>query len=164
MKKFFIIFILLIFGSALIYTQFINKTPEEKICSRLEQFEQAYADGDLNACIDCFDARTRNAYKGVGTLGSMIGGNVGLFNFNLGSDTLGALFSLGVAKGDEQVKFTVKSIKIIDQEHATVDAEIWTNADGVFSETTEAVTFDMKREPNSWYLFWQNDWYISEKF
>lgn len=83
-----------------------------KILECLENFETAYASGDLNGCIECFDAKSRNALKGIGTLGSMVGGSVGPFGFNLGSDMFSSLFSLGVATENEQIKFTVKKLFI----------------------------------------------------
>ena len=115
-------------------------------------FETAYASCDLNGCIECFDAKSRNALKGIGTLGSMVGGSVGPFGFNLGSDMFSSLFSLGVATENEQIKFTVKKIVYTDDNHAKVTADVWTSKDYLYDESTTEETFDMVKENGKWYL------------
>lgn len=134
------------------YFIFFQKSDEEKIVECLEKFETAYASGDLNGCIECFDAKSRNALKGFGTLGSMVQGSVGPFNFNLGGDMFSGLFSIGVATEDEQVKFTVKKIVFTDDTHARVTADVWTSEDYLYAESTTEQTFDMVKENGDWYL------------
>ena len=152
MKKVIAILIALAIACTGAYFIFFQKSDEEKILECLENFETAYASGDLNGCIECFDAKSRNALKGIGTLGSMVGGSVGPFGFNLGSDMFSSLFSLGVAIENEQIKFTVKKIVYTDDNHAKVTADVWTSKDYLYDESTTEETFDMVKENGKWYL------------
>lgn len=79
------------------YFAFFYKSDAEKIVERLETFEEAYSTGNFEGVIDCMDAKSRNALKGVGKLGSMVGGDVGPLDINFGSDLFSGLFALGVA-------------------------------------------------------------------
>ena len=61
MKKVIAILIALAIACTGAYFIFFQKSDEEKILECLENFETAYASGDLNGCIECFDAKSRNA-------------------------------------------------------------------------------------------------------
>lgn len=164
MKKFIIFVLIVAVGLTAVYFSFFQKSDEEKINARLDQFEQAYVTGDLDGCIKCFDSRSRKAYEGIGTLGSFIGGKKGIFNFNLGSDTIGALFSLGVATGNYQLDFTVKSIEFDGNDRATVVVNMVEQSDTMAPDSNTEETLTMVREKNNWYEFWKNDWYLVEDF
>ena len=134
------------------YFAFFYKSDAEKIVERLETFEEAYSTGDFEGVIDCMDAKSRNALKGVGKLGSMVGGDVGPLDINFGSDLFSGLFALGVATQDEQVKFKVKRIDFTDDTHALVSADVWTSKDYLYDEANTEETFEMIKEKNDWYL------------
>lgn len=163
MKKFiaFIVVIALI-GAGAYY--FLNKTDEEKIEARFDSFESAYASGDLEGCLDCLDTKSRNAYKGIGTLGSLIGGKKGIFGFDFGGDTLSALFSLGTAVGNKPVHFAVKSIEFNGEDSATVKVELFSGDENVAENSQGETSLEMVREKAAWYDFWSNDWYIADDF
>ncbi|MGN1478202.1 MAG: hypothetical protein ACI4XH_00420 [Acutalibacteraceae bacterium] len=126
-----------------IYFAFFHKTDEDKIIERLEAFETAYATGDFDGCLECLDAKSRNALKGIGSLGSV---------FGVDSDAVKGMFSLGVAIEDEQVKFKVKRIVFVDDSHAQVTADVRTSADAAYKESTSQVDFEMVKENNDWYM------------
>lgn len=134
------------------YFTFFDKSDDEKIADRLEAIETAYANGDMDAILDCMDTKSRNAYKGLGSLGSMIGGSVGPFSFNLGGSSISSLFSVTVAVEDVSIKFTIKNIEYTDKTHATVTADLWESENYLYDETTQEVTFEMVKEKNDWYL------------
>lgn len=137
------VLILAVIGAG-VYFAFFNKSDDEKIVDRLEAFETAYASGDLEGCLNCLDAKSRNALKGVSKLGSAFGYDV--------SDFFGGMFSLGVAKQDLKVKFNVKKIVYTDKTHATVTADVWTSEDYLTAESTEEVKFEMVKEDNDWFM------------
>lgn len=148
-----IISVVLIAGIGIsIYLGFFVKSEEEKILERLETFEKAYAAGDLTGCIDCLDAKNRNAYKALGNLGSNIGGSAGLFSFDLGGDTFKSLFSLGVAAQNEQLKFNVKAIKFVDKTHAILLIDLWTSEDVGNDEQINEIELEMIKEDGDWYI------------
>ncbi len=156
-SKFIIIsFVLILTVVSVIAIAIFSKSDAEKIVDRLEALETAYSQGDLEACIDCFDAKSRNAIKGLGTIGSGIGGSVGPFSFNMGGDMISALFSLGVFTQNEQIKFKVKRIVFSDKTSAKITADLWVSEDYLFNESTQTITINMIKE--------KGDWYIVEEF
>ncbi|MBQ7546278.1 MAG: hypothetical protein IJT41_04850 [Clostridia bacterium] len=156
MKKIIALFLVLTMVGGAVYYFFFYKTDDEKIAARLSAFEKSYASGDMDGIMKCFDTKSRNAYKGIGTLGSMFGGKAGPFSFNFGGDTISSLFSLGVATLNLEIKITIQSISYTDDQHAVVAAELWSSENYIEGENTEPIIFNMVKE--------KNEWYISEDF
>lgn len=134
-----------------VYFIFFAKSDELKMVERLEEFEDAYAKGDLSACIDCLDSKSRNALKAFGSLGSEL--------FDIGDDSLSSLFSIGVAAQDERLKFTVKTIKYTDDTHAELTVDLWTSGDYLYKEQTNEVELEMVKEGNDWYIVEDSKWF-----
>ena len=157
-KKLLIIVLAIVSVGATTYYVFLNKTDEEKIEERLNTFVNSYSIGDLNGCISCFDAKGRNAYKGIGNLGSLIGGKIGVFGFNLGGDNISSLFSLGVATQDVKIELKIKSIDI--ESENTADVMTYVTYSDKWIEHSEELPLKMVKENVAWYNFWSNNWYI----
>lgn len=143
MKKIIAALLALSLVGTCVYFGFFHKSDEEKIVERFEAYESAYAKGDFEGCLECFDAKSRNAIKGMDSIGSA---------FGLDTNALEGFFSLGVAAQNEQIKFKITKIFFIDDENAQVSAELWMSADAAFSETTTNVTVNMVKEDGDWYI------------
>lgn len=124
-----------------VYFAFFNKTDEDKIVERFEDFETAYASGDLSKCLECMDSTSRNAMKGVGKITTGLG--------LLDSEVIDGLFSLGVAAGKQAVKFNVQTIRYTDDTHATVTVDILLLPE----KETETEDMEVVKEGKDWYLY-----------
>lgn len=144
MKKIISVVLILAVVGVGVYFAASHKSDEDKIVERLETFETAYASGDLEGCLDCLDAKSRNALKGIGKVSSALGYGIG--------DLFGGMFSLGVATQDEQVKFTVKKIVYTDETHAEVTADVWASEDYLYDESTTRAVIKMVKEKDDWYM------------
>ena len=159
--RFILIFLLtIVLSVSIVRYMFFNKTNEEKIEERLNTFANSYSVGDLKGCVSCFDAKSRNAYKALGNLGSLIGGSKGIFSFNLSGDTISSLFSLGTVAGDIKIEVEIKSIDFETESTASVIAD-FKYSDKYVNQLDE-LTLKMIKENAAWYDFWSNNWYISE--
>lgn len=132
-------------GAGTTYFMFFNKTDEEKITDRIDAFTEAYNSGDIDACLNCFDSRSKNALKGLTKLGNSV----------LGFD-LSDLFGISVASQDVSISQKVKSITIDSETSATVVAELYYSGDYASKESTTTHTFKMKKEKNNWFIV-END-------
>lgn len=123
-----------------------SKSDETLIRERMETFAKAYNAGDMEKVLDCFDARTRNAYKAILNIGNSLIGQSGV------SIDISDMFSLGVAfmgEGD-LLEFRDIDITIQSESSAVVTA---TMEYGVESEKSEeTVTFSMVKEESDWYI------------
>ncbi|MBE6795891.1 MAG: hypothetical protein E7533_04835 [Ruminococcaceae bacterium] len=119
-----------------------HKTDTDKIIERFEIFEEAYSAGDLDGCIECLDAQSRNSFKGIESLGP-------LFGFN--TDLLNGLFALGVTTGNEEIEIDIKKIAYSDDAHAQVTTELRLKGYSTQNEV-ETVVFDVVKEENDWYI------------
>ena len=114
------------------------------IAERFETFEKAYMSGDISACLECLSTNSRNYYKALGDLGGSVNAKAGAFNFNFGSDTLSALFALGVAKQDSPIKFKITKIQYT--------AELLSGSDIEKGSSGDFGTVEMVKENGDWYM------------
>lgn len=135
-----------------IYFATARKSDEDMIVERFETFEKAYMSGDISACLECLSTNSRNYYKALGDLGGSVNAKAGAFNFNFGSDTLSALFALGVAKQDSPIKFKITKIQYTDETHAKVTAELLSGSDIEKGSSGDFGTVEMVKENGDWYM------------
>lgn len=121
----------------------VYPTNEELITERIETFLTAYNDGDMEAVLECLDAKTRNAFQAMlNLLGGLAGAAAG-FNIDL-SD----LFSLGISttQGDF-MGLEITDINVIDSSNATA-----TTIMNLTGAGTQTIYFEMVYEKGSWYI------------
>lgn len=118
-------------------------TNEELIAGRIETFLTAYNTGDMDAVIECFDAKTRNAVQAMLNLFGGIAGGAAGFDIDL-SD----LFSLGVStiQGDF-MGLEITDINVLDHSNATA-----TTIMNLMGEETQTFYFEMVYENDDWYI------------
>ncbi len=125
-----------------------QKSDEEQIVSRIDEFTNAYNDGDLDGVLACLDAKTRKTCESMKNLSESIGGAVLGFSFDL-SDLFG--ISIGFASDDDVLSFDIQEISMEDdKESATVSAQLKYN--DRLSENDEFATFYMVKENGEWYI------------
>lgn len=136
-----------------------QKSDEELIEARINRFLTAYNTGDLDAVIECLDAKTRNTYKSTMNLVENIGGallgkvtetKIGLnlsdlFDF---SDLFG--ISVGTISEDDILTVDIQEIIIEDETHATVNVTISYNTN--IADLSEDAYFTMLKENGDWYI------------
>lgn len=123
-----------------------QKTDEQLIEERIDEFATAYNNGDYDGVLECLDTKTRNTYNAMMNVGGALLGGFGL---DMGI-SLSDLFSLGVGfiAVDEVMAFDIHSIEVGDNGTAVVDVTI-KSAVGGFSEKAY---FTMKKEKDDWFI------------
>lgn len=118
-------------------------TDEELITARIETFLTAYNTGDMEAVLECLDAKTRNAFQATWNLLGGLAGAAAGFDINL-SD----LFSLGVntTQGDF-MELEITDIEVIDSSNATA-----TTIMILAGAEPQTVYFKMVYENDGWYI------------
>ncbi len=119
----------------------IFKSDEELIRDRIQEFEDAYNDGDMEAVLECLEPSIKNAYSAMyGIAGSFMSGKIG-FNASISE-----LFAIGtVTAMEDGLHIEINEI-VIDGNHATVRVTI---RSGSFSE---AGRFKMVKDNREWYI------------
>ncbi len=137
---------LLIVGIVMAMT---GKSDEEMIEDRLSAFAKSYTQGDLEAAIDCFEPKIRNA----GKAGSDLANSALSKALGFGVDVNG-MWSLSVALLDVEMEIDISEIDI-DGDEATVEAtmtlkckDLW---GGEQSQDFDAV-FEMVKDGKDWYI------------
>lgn len=122
------------------------KSDEELIESRINTFLKAYNSGDMDAVLECLDAKTKNTYKSAMNIGNALIGKTG-FDISL-SD----MFSIGVGiLSDEDIlSISNMAVSIIDDNNATVDVTLGYR--DKMTDTLEKAVFTMIKEDNDWFI------------
>lgn len=123
------------------------KSDEQKIEDRLNQFLFAFNTGDMEAVLDCYDAKTRNANKAI----------LGLGNNLLGDSLLGmsfqGLFALSVGLMSEGELLRVEDVVVeihSSGTRATVSATLYYED---YSESHNSqIQLTMIKENGDWYI------------
>ncbi len=118
-------------------------TSEQLIKNRINEFLTAYNSGDMDAVMDCLDAKTRNAMNAMlNLLGGFIGSQAG-FGIDLRD-----LFSLGIAiESDDFMKLQITDITVKDSKTAVATTTMDLTGAGV-----ETIYFHMVYENDGWYI------------
>lgn len=118
-------------------------TDEELIEERIEAFLTAYNSGDMEATLECLDAKSRNSFQALLNLLGGLAGSLTGFNIDL-SD----LFSLGIntASGDF-MGLEITDIHIQDSKNATVTTTMTLTGAGIHT-----IYFIMVYENDGWYI------------
>lgn len=135
--------VVIIVGAVFAAYMFFGKSDEQKIRDRIDDFEDACSDMDIEGMLECFDGRTRRQYDAMmgvteGILGEVTGFDlpygdmVGLMDINPGEDY--------------DIDIEIHSINI-DDDTASVEVTIY--QDGT---TSESSTITMCEEDGDWYI------------
>ncbi len=118
-----------------------NRSDEDKILDRLNDFATAYSEGDADGLIDCLDKRSKNQVEGM--LG--IGGSL------LGID-IEDIFGFSVGATDDGMTIEVLNITFINENTAEVEVNLIYDQSFPYSSNKDHETFDMIKENNDWYI------------
>ena len=126
------------------------KSDETLIRERIEAFEEAYNNGDLEGVTDCFDPKSRGVLNSVmGLTGEAISGLAG-FDIDMGS-----MFSLGsLALPDDGFRVEILEIEI-SGDYATVSVHLTAelNVTGIDAAgLDEYGTFTMVKDDGDWFI------------
>ncbi len=120
----------------------VTPTNEELIEERIKTFLTAYNSGDMDAVLECLDAKTRNAFQAMLNLLGGIAGSYAGFDIDL-SD----LFSLGVnTTSGDFMGLEITSIEVINEKTAVATTNM------KLSGTSMTIYFDMVYENDGWYI------------
>lgn len=123
-----------------------TKSDETMIRERMAKFTRAYNAGDMEEVLECLDARTRNTYQAMLSIGNTLIGKTGF------SIDISDMFSLGVAimSDEEVIAFGNIEVSLASETKATVNATMEFGADG--EKTESDVSFAMVKEDGDWYI------------
>ena len=121
----------------------ILPTDEELITETIETFLTAYNTGDMDAVLQCLDAKTRNAFQAMLNLLGGLAGSAAGFDIDLKD-----LFSLGVSttQGDF-MGLEITNINVIDSSNAVATTTMNLTGAGV-----QTIYFEMVYENDGWYI------------
>lgn len=122
------------------------KSDEELIESRINNFIKAYNSGDIDAVLDCLDAKTKNTYKAAMNIGNVLIGKTG-FGISL-ADLFG--ISIGIMSEDDVLTISNISISISSDTSATVYVTL--GYKDKMSDTQEKAFFTMIKEDDDWFI------------
>lgn len=122
------------------------KSDKELIESRINSFLKAYNSGDMDAVLECLDAKTKNTYKAAMNIGNVLIGKTG-FGIKL-SDLFG--ISVGTMSEDDILTISDTTINMVDDTKATVDVTL--GYKDKISDTQEKAFFTMIKEDNDWFI------------
>lgn len=130
--------------SFLIFGTNLFKSDETLIRERIQAYEDACNDGDMDAMLDCMDSETKALMEG--TIGFMDG----LFQEGSGMDFgMSDMFGFAGAMGDF-FKVEITNIEI-EGNYATVSVIMSADMYG-YSEETEETELPMVKEGGDWYI------------
>lgn len=145
MKRFLALFLVIIMalGCFASCKKYDEPTNEELITERIETFLTAYNTGEMEAVLECLDAKTRNAFQAMlNLIGGIAGGLMGV-NIDL-SD----LFSLGVSiTSGDFMELEITDITVIDSANAIAKTTM-----NLPSAVTQTIYFVMIYENSGWYI------------
>ena len=123
-----------------------EKSDDELIRARIDQFQKSYNTGDIHAVLECMDAKTRNTYQAAMNVGNVLIGKTG---FGI---ALSDLFSLGIGALSEGDVLNLSDIRIhmTDSTHATVDVAL--QYQDLLCENQEEAFFTMVKEDGDWFI------------
>ena len=118
------------------------KTDEGKIRACIEQFENAYNDGDFEGVLECMEPKIRNTMRALfNTLGGIAGGQLGV------DISLSDLFSLGIGMNDgDFISFDIQDVAIGDGK-ASVTANM-----SLAPTTQEKMYIILVKEDGEWLI------------
>lgn len=145
-RRFLAVIMMLLLCFSLLSACTFQKSDEELIESRIDQFLKAYNAGDMEAILDCLDTKTKNTYEAAMNIGNILIGKTG-FDINL-SD----LFSISVGTMSEGDILTISdtTINISDDTKATVYVTL--GYKDKMNDTQEKAFFTMIKEDNDWFI------------
>ncbi len=121
----------------------VTKSDEDLIRERIRLFFKVYNEGDLEAVIACFDAKTRNAVQAMFNIGGAVAGSAVGFSLNLAD-----LFALGVnTTSGDFMDLQIGEIKMTDEKRAIVTTTMSLAGSG-----KQTVYFTVIYEDGGWYI------------
>ena len=140
-------------------TAFFEKEPqksdEELINERIDEFLYCYNSGDFDGAVDCFDKKTRNTLKSTlnvtkSALGALAGCHpiIGMTSALNYADLFG--MSVGMISDDDLLKFENRKITINNSE-AYVTTKMSYNTE-YYSQEVDDTIIVMKCEKGNWYI------------
>ena len=141
-----VVLVLLVGGISTAVVVKNENTPEKTI----EKLEEAYNNQDLNAMIECFDSKTRNAYDAGD---SLLGGVLGFSYKNAAS----LIPFLSDAMGEEMPQIHLEVVRVEKTGNKSCIVHVkttMTTDDGsdYYDETDEEDTISMVKENGKWYV------------
>lgn len=127
---------------------FLVKSDDVLIRTRIDCFLEAYNTGDMDAVLECLDAKTRNTYKSAMGLAEAFGGSF----TGLGGITIKDIFgiSVGMSSNGNILTVEIQQINIKDEHNAVVEATM-SYTDKIQNFSDEAI-FTMLKEDGDWYI------------
>lgn len=123
------------------------KSDEAMIEDRMNTFVSAFNSGDMEAVLECFDAKTRNAYKAIFSIGD---GLIGMTGFEVG---LSDLFGLSVGLVSEGELLQVEDLQITinsESSRATVTGSLCYS--DVANSYDQTIQLTMVKENGDWFI------------
>ncbi len=118
-------------------------TNEQQIKERIEKFSTAYNQGDMDAVLECLDAKSRNAMNAMLNLVGGIAGSLTGVDIDLRD-----LFSLGIyISSDDFMKLQIGKITVTDSKNAVATTTMDLTGAGVGT-----IYFYMVYENGGWYI------------
>lgn len=129
----------------------VFKSDEDLIKERIDEFIEAYNNGDMDAVMECFDPKTRSAMEATMGIGDALFGSYTGLDIGLG-DMFG--LSAGINEGDlmtlKDIQFTVPD----GAEAVTVNANMTMNVSvmGRSQSMDSPVVINMVKDDGDWYI------------
>ncbi len=130
--------------------QLFGNTDEKKINDVLDDFQQAYAAGDMQEVLSCFDQKTRNAADSQLNIGNALISEITGFDIGL-SD----MFSLGTAAGNFEIKLSDREMDRISDTSARVTGMLTEKYNDTFAgevKQQHKAIFTLVKEGRKWYI------------
>lgn len=144
MKKVMVILIVVAVIAVAYYSGFL-KSDEAKIEDRMNAFLSAYNSGDMDGVLESLDAKTRNTYKSVLSVGDTLISMTGVSIKNTD------LFALGVGLTEGQtLRFIDMEIDVVSETKATVSATMLYH--DLQESYSKNVKFTLVKENGDWYI------------
>lgn len=143
---------------ALVSAVFIifNKSDEEKILDKLDDFASAFNSGDSDAMVKCLDKRSQSALKGmIGVSSAVIKQGDNFFSglFKEDENLLSDIFGLSVGATEAQLTIEVIDITFISDKKAKIEANLIYTDNYLYENTDiDKETFIMVKEKSDWYI------------
>ena len=142
-----VVSIILVIGIlATILSACVFKSDQELIEDRMNAFLKAYNSGDLDAVLECLDAKARNTYKSAMGIGT---GLLGLTGFSTSFSNLFGL-SIGLIQGGDALRLENMEIKINSDSYAIVKATMYYQ--DLEQSYSEDVRIKLIKEDGDWFI------------
>ncbi|MGM9640151.1 MAG: hypothetical protein ACI3V3_02155 [Faecousia sp.] len=125
----------------------VFKSDQKLIEDRIESFLKAYNAGDLEAVLECLDAKTRNTYRSAFGIGNAL---IGMTGFG---GSLSDMFGLGVGLMSDRDVMQLRDLEIVvtSPSEATVRATMYYNNDLEHS-SSQKVQLTLVKEDGDWFI------------